>query len=69
MNKMLALAILAGGVLLVVLGIAAANSLTSEVPKFFTGFPGDGSMWMLFGGLVLCVVGLVAVLRRSRVAS
>lgn len=68
-NKMLALAAVVGGVLLVIFGIAATNSLSSDVSRFFTGFPGDKSMWMLLGGVVLCVVGLVSVMRRTRVAA
>jgi phosphatidylserine synthase len=68
-NKMLALAVLAGGVLLVIFGIAATHSLRSEVSEFFTGFPGNTAMWMLLGGVVLCVVGVASVMRRTRVAT
>ena len=67
-NKMMALAILAGGMLLVILGIAASNSLSSDVSQFFTSFLGNKSMWLLLGGVVLCVIGLASVLRRPRVA-
>ena len=68
MNKMMALAILAGGALLVIFGIAASNSVSSDVSRFFTAFPGSKSVWMLLSGAVLCVIGLVSVMRRPRVA-
>jgi hypothetical protein len=69
MNRIVALALLAGGVLLVVFGAAAADSLSSDVSRFFTGSPTDKAVWMLLVGAVLCVVGLAGVLRRSRVAA
>lgn len=63
MNKPLSLALLVGGILLIVFGISAAESLSSDVSRFFTGSPTDKAMWMLVGGAVAAVVGLVGLAR------
>jgi len=66
MNKALSLALLAGGIVLLIFGFNASESFSSEVSRFFTGSPTDKAMWMLVGGAVLTVVGLVGVLRGAK---
>jgi len=66
MNKIVSLALLIGGVVLIVIGIGATNSFSSDVSKFFTGSPTDKAIWMLIGGIIAAVVGLVGTLRGSR---
>jgi len=66
MSKAISLAFLAAGVLLVILGVSASKSLGSDVSRFFTGSPTDKAIWMLIGGVVLSIIGLVGVLRGSR---
>ena len=66
MNKAISLAILAGGVLLLIFGINAYNSTNSDISRFFTGSATDKSMWMLIGGAVATVLGLVGLLRGSK---
>jgi drug/metabolite transporter (DMT)-like permease len=66
MNKALSLALLVGGIVLIVFGVNASNSLGSDVSRFFTGSPTDKAIWMLVGGAVLAVVGLVGVARGSK---
>lgn len=66
MNKAIALALLVGGIILIIFGIQQSNSFGSEVNKFFTGNPSDKAMWMLIGGAVAAVVGLTMTLRRSK---
>jgi hypothetical protein len=66
MNKIVSLALLIGGVVLIVIGISATNSFSSDVSKFFTGSPTDKAIWMLIGGIITAVVGLVGTLRGSR---
>ena len=56
MNKLTSLAILAGGIVLVIFGVTATKSFSSDVSRFFTGSPTDKAIWMLivligFGGL------------------
>ena len=63
MNKIVSLALLVGGVILVIIGINATNSFSSDVSRFFTGSPTDKAVWMLIGGGVATVVGLSLTLR------
>jgi uncharacterized membrane protein YqhA len=63
MNRLVSLALLVGGVVLVILGVNAMNSFSSDVSRFFTGSPTDKAVWMLIGGLVAAVVGLAMALR------
>jgi hypothetical protein len=63
MNKIAPLALLVGGVVLMVLGINATNSFGSDVSRFFTGSPTDKAIWMLLGGTIASVVGLVWTFR------
>ena len=57
-NKLISLAILAGGIALVVFGVSATNSFNSDVSRFFTGSPTDKAIWMIIGGIVAVVIGL-----------
>lgn len=66
MNRTVSLALLVGGVVLMVLGINATNSFSSDVSRFFTGSPTDKAVWMLIGGVVASVVGLVLTLSNGK---
>ncbi|MBN1916287.1 MAG: DUF3185 family protein [Verrucomicrobia bacterium] len=66
MNKAIWLALLAGGILLVIFGVSASKSFSSDVSRFFTGTPTDKAIWMLVVGVVLVIIGLVGLLRGSR---
>ncbi len=66
MNRILGIAILAAGVVLIIFGINASQSFGSEVSKFFTGNPTDKSMWLLLGGIVVSVIGLVLAFVRPQ---
>ncbi len=68
MNKIVSLALLIGGVVLMIIGINATNSFSSDVSRFFTGSPTDKAVWMLIGGTVAAVIGLVATLRGGKPA-
>jgi hypothetical protein len=66
MGRGISLALLVGGIVLLVFGVSAADSLSSDISNFFTGSPTDKAVWMLIGGAVLSVVGLVGLLRGPR---
>ncbi len=68
MNKIVFLALLIGGVVLAVLGINATHSFNSDVSRFFSGSPTDKAIWMLIGGIVAGLIGIVGLLRRSKAA-
>jgi hypothetical protein len=63
MNKIVSLALLIGGVVLMIIGINATNSFSSDVSRFFTGSPTDKAVWMLIGGIVAAIIGLTMSLR------
>ena len=66
MDKAISLAILAGGILLVIFGVSASNSVSSDISRVFTDAPTDKAIWMLVGGVVMTIIGLVGLLRGSR---
>jgi len=68
MNSIVSIALLVGGVTLMIFGINAMNSFGSDVSRFFTGSPTDKSVWMLLGGIVATVMGLVLTFRRGKQA-
>lgn len=65
MNRIVSLALLAGGIVLIVVGVNATNSFSSDVSRFFTGSPTDKALWMLIGGGVASVIGLATLLWRK----
>ena len=68
MNKFVSLALIVGGVILVVLGVTAMESFSSDVSRFFTGSPTDKSVWLLIGGSVAVLAGIsgIAFFRPAR---
>lgn len=58
MNTPIAIALLVGGVIMLVFGISASNSFASDVSQFFTGSLTNKAVWM-----VILVAGLVFTLR------
>ena len=68
MNKIIFWALIIGGIFLIVFGFNATNSFSSDVSRFFTGSPTDKAIWMLIGGIVAGLIGMVGLLRRSKAA-
>ena len=66
MNKVISIAALIAGVVLIVFGINASNSAGSHISNFFTGAPTNKSIWLLIVGIVLAVAGLATAFRRSK---
>lgn len=66
MIKAVARALVVGGILLVVFGVTALNSASSDISRFFHGAPTDRSIWMVVGGSVMLVAGLAGLLRSFR---
>jgi Protein of unknown function (DUF3185). len=65
MNKALGIALVAGGVILMIFGFNASDSFSSDVSRFFSGTPTDKSIWMIIGGVCASIVGLVLTGRKS----
>ena len=66
MNKAISIALLVGGIVLIMIGVNATKSFSSDVSRFFTGSPTDKAVWMLIGGIVAAVVGLFGAMRSGR---
>lgn len=58
MIRIVSLAVLAGGIVLLVMGVNAGNSFGSEVSKVFTGNPSDRAMTLMIAGVVVTVLGI-----------
>jgi hypothetical protein len=63
MNKLISLAILTVGIVLVIYGVSASESLSSDFSRFFTGSPTDKTIWLLISGIVAIAIGLGGFLR------
>jgi hypothetical protein len=66
MNKSISLVVLAIGIVILILGINAYDSTSSDISRFFTGSPTDKSVWMLAGGFLGILIGMTGLLRMSK---
>jgi len=68
MNNIVGLAIFALGVVLLIFGFNESQSFNSEVTRTFTGNPTDRSMWLITGGAIAVICGIVLAItgRRNR---
>lgn len=57
MAKFFGWALLGVGVLLLAMGISAADSISSQFSRMFSGKPTDRSIWLMVGGVVSILVG------------
>ncbi len=63
MNRALSIALLVVGIILIIFGVNASDSVGSSFSRLFTGEPTDRAIWLLIGGIVALVVGLTGSLR------
>ncbi len=66
MNKPISLVLVVVGIVLLVLGVIEADSMSSSFSRLFTGEPTDKSIWLLLGGGLATIVGLGGVARGSK---
>jgi hypothetical protein len=66
MNKLISLILLAAGIVLVIYGIHASQSIGSDFSKFFTGSVTEKSIWMLIGGILIAAIGAGGLVRGSK---
>ena len=64
MDKGISVALLVAGVILLVFGLNAYHSTSSDVSRFFTGGPTDKALWLLIGGSVVGIVGLFGLVKK-----
>ena len=66
MNRWISGILLVAGSVILAVGIRAANSVASESVEAVTGAPTDKSLWMMIGGGVIALIGLVGMFRTPR---
>jgi hypothetical protein len=66
MNKPLSFALLIGGIILIIYGLNASDSVGSSFSRMFTGSPTDKTIWLLIGGIVAAAIGLGGLIRGSK---
>lgn len=66
MLKGISLALLAGGIALIVWGLRVYRSFGSEVTEAVTGAPSDKAIWLLVTGTVAALGGLFGFFSRGR---
>jgi len=66
MNKNISVALLVAGIVLLIFGLNAYHSASSDVSRFFTGAPTDKALWLLIGGLIAGIVGFLGVTRKVK---
>lgn len=64
MNKSISIALLVVGIVLLVLGYNAYHSAASDVSRAFTGAATDKALWLLVGGIVASIVGILGLARK-----
>lgn len=67
MNKPVSIALLIVGVILVIYGINAGDSVASEVSEAVTGAPTNRTIWFLVLGIIAGLLGLFGLLRGPKV--
>ena len=64
MNRSISAIILIAGLIVLGIGINAANSVGSETSEAFTGAPTDKALWLMIGGGLVALFGLVGLIRK-----
>ncbi|MBE0544247.1 MAG: DUF3185 family protein [Verrucomicrobia bacterium] len=62
MKRIIGIALLVGGIIALVYGFKAKDSIESKVTETFTGAPSDNAKWLLIGGAVASAAGVGLIL-------
>jgi hypothetical protein len=65
MNRGIGIALLIVGIVLVVYGLNASDSVSSNISRTFTGAPTNKTLWLLLGGAASAITGAVMTFRRA----
>lgn len=60
-RSLLSLVLLVLGVVLLVLGVSASDSISSDFSRLFTGQPTDKAIWLLIVGGVATLAGIAGL--------
>jgi hypothetical protein len=59
MTKAISIALILGGVVLLYFGGQSFHSLSNDFSRFFTGSPTNKTIWLIAGGVVATLAGLI----------
>lgn len=62
MIKAISIALLAGGVILLYFGGQSFHSFANDMSRMFTGAPTDKTIWLLAGGVIATLAGVVGLI-------
>jgi len=65
MNRAFSIAILVAGIVVLIFGINAHESIASSAKEVVTGTPTDKSIWLIVAGIAAIIVGGFNSLRRA----
>lgn len=66
MIKGLSIALLVIGVILIIYGVSASESVSSEISRVFTGSPTEKTIYLLVGGIACAGMGLFGILKGGK---
>jgi hypothetical protein len=66
MNRLVSLVLLIGGIVLIIFGVSASESVGSGFSRLFTGTPTDKTIWLLIVGIIAAAIGLGGLVRGSK---
>lgn len=64
MKHIIGIALLVGGIIALIYGFKAKDSVESRITETFTGAPSDNAKWLLIGGAVASVAGVGLILMK-----
>lgn len=62
MIKAISVALLAGGVVLLYFGGQSFHSFANDMSRMFTGAPTDKTIWLIAGGVIATLAGLIGLI-------
>jgi hypothetical protein len=65
MYRAIGLALLVAGIVLIIYGINASDSISSSVSRAVTGSPTNKTLWLLVGGSASAIAGAALSLKPS----
>jgi hypothetical protein len=66
MNKTISIVLLIVGITLIIFGVSASDSVSSDFSRLFTGNPTDEAIWLLVGGIAAALIGAFGLFRGSK---
>ena len=59
--KSISVALIVGGIVLLYFGGTSFHSLSNDVSRFFTGSPTNKTIWLIAGGVIATLAGLIGL--------